>query len=220
MFKRTKKYYSNKCIAENPPAARLTVSCESNASVLLSTMRFTAILVLTILFSASATLGQTRIITGKTLDDHLYPLGYIEITNLDTTVLATTDPNGNFKVEIPIGTKSLRVIGIRKEWKLINLSPDCNYLEIIVLNAGSYDFMSPRKVDRLRKKYFNTLPQLHMDAYNKGIFKMTTRCYEDIFLPMKEKLKEIHKNRTTRHPLNNRSILAITSDANLTPISN
>ncbi len=162
-------------------------------------MRFTAIPILTILFLTTSTLGQTRIITGKIVETSFYSIPQFYITYADSMILVKTESNGIFKIEVPIAIKSLQFGGVGLEEKIINLSTDCNYLEIIMLYAGHYDFMSPRKVDRERKKYFNTLPKRRMEAYEKGIFKMATGCYEDIFIPHKEELKEIHRRLSKKY---------------------
>ena len=140
-------------------------------------------------------IGQTRTITGKVLDDQLRPFPKVRINSTDTVLLGETDLNGTFKIETPNSTFSLIINGIGLEWKLITLSPECSHLDIIMLNSGSYDFMSPRKVDRRRKKYFDTLPELHQSAQEKGIFKTAKPCYEDRFIPIKGRLEEIRRTR-------------------------
>ena len=59
-------------------------------------------------------------------------------------------------------------------------------LEIILQLAGTYDFMSPAKVNRLRKKEFNKLSGLHKSAFEKGIFKTDKPCFIDKFIPHKK----------------------------------
>jgi hypothetical protein len=44
-----------------------------------------------------------------------------------------------------------------------------------------YDFMSARKIDRLRRKRFEKLPVIHQQAYEKGFFKTKTPCYNQAF---------------------------------------
>lgn len=159
-------------------------------------MRITAILLFVFFLVTGNVSGQTRTINGKVIDDQLRPIIGARINNADTTLLTTSDNNGNFSLDIPANTKSLIVNGIGFEWKLLDLTNECSYLEIIMLNSGSYDFMSARKVDRLRKKYFDTLPKLHQAAYDKGVFKVTKPCYEDKFISERQRLKEIHRART------------------------
>jgi len=51
-----------------------------------------------------------------------------------------------------------------------------------MLYAGTYDFMSLRKVDRLRKKRFDNLISLHTDAVRNGLFSNNNVCYENVFI--------------------------------------
>lgn len=161
-------------------------------------MTFKAILsLLPLLFTASL-FGQSHTITGKVIDENFYPVYQTRVYNLDTSLLVTTDTSGNFKLKIPTDMKSIIIGSIAMEWKNIDLPGDCNNLDIILLNSGTYDFMSARKADRLRKRDFDKLPTLNHTAFKKGIFKMEKPCYTDKFIPIKQRLKEIHKNRTQR----------------------
>jgi hypothetical protein len=51
------------------------------------------------------------------------------------------------------------------------------------MSSGSYDFMSLKKVDRLRMKRFKLLPELHKKAFEEGIFKTDMACYTREFIP-------------------------------------
>jgi len=148
----------------------------------------------TLLFTGIA-YGQTRIITGKVISENFYPVYQANVFNVDTVVLVTADTGGNFKIEIPIDTKSIIVGAIGAEWKNINLPSDCNNFDILLLNRAIYDFMSAGKVDRLRKKDFKKLPALYKSAFEKGIFKTDRPCYVEKFIPIKKRLKAIHRQR-------------------------
>lgn len=132
-------------------------------------------------------LGQTRSLTGKVIDDEFNPLPQVWISNADTVLLSTTDMGGNFSITIPSDTKTLIVATVGMEWKSLDLLNDCNNLDIILQLASTYDFMSPAKVDRLRKKQFDKLPALHQSAFAKGIFKTDKPCYVDKFIAEKKK---------------------------------
>lgn len=140
--------------------------------------------------------GQTRTLTGKVIDDSFRPFPQVWISNADTVLLAKTDMDGNFRINIPLDTKTLIVATVGVEWKIIDVSNSCNNLEIILLPRGTYDFMTPGRVDRRRKRQFATLPTLHRSAFKKGIFKSEEHCYIEKFIPVKIRLKEIHRNRT------------------------
>ena len=75
----------------------------------------------------------------------------------------------------------------------IKLKNDCDTLEIIMLYAGTYDFMSPKKIDRQRLESFNKLPELHLKAYDKGLFSKKAICYSNEFEPHKPRFDEIQR---------------------------
>jgi hypothetical protein len=139
--------------------------------------------------------GQTRTLKGKIIDKEFNPLLQVSIFNADTLLLAKSDKNGNFTITVSADTKSLIVVDVGAEWKILDLLNDCNKLEIILQLAGTYDFMSPTKVDRLRKKEFKKLPRLHKSAFEKGIFKTDKPCYIDKFIPRKNEMIERHRAR-------------------------
>ena len=47
--------------------------------------------------------------------------------------------------------------------------------------AGSYDFMTLRKVDRIRMKRFKALPNIHKQAFDRGLFITEYPCYKQVF---------------------------------------
>jgi hypothetical protein len=139
--------------------------------------------------------GQTRTITGKIIDEQFNAVYQTKIFTVDTLLLTTSDTKGNFKVNVPPNTKSILVGSIGMEWKSIEVTNNCNYLEIVLLPAGTYDFISAVKVDRLRRNHFDKLPAIHKSAFEKGIFTSSKPCYIDSFIPVQKRLREIHKNR-------------------------
>jgi hypothetical protein len=142
--------------------------------------------------------GQTRTLTGKIIDKEFNPLYQVSIFNVDTVLLAKSDKDGYFSIIVSPNTKSLIVADVGAEWKILDLLNDCNNLEIILQLAGTYDFMSPAKVDRLRKKEFDKLRELHKSAFEKGIFKTDRPCYVDNFISHKKEMIERHKARTRK----------------------
>ena len=136
--------------------------------------------------------------TGKIIDEHFYPVFDAAIYDVDTTLIAKADSDGNFRTDIPTETRALIIGGIGVEWKYIKLIPTCDHLEIVMLNSGTFDFISARKVDRLRKGQFEKLPELRQAAYDKGVFSAAKPCYEEEFIPIRKRLEEIHKTRITQ----------------------
>jgi hypothetical protein len=150
------------------------------------------ILVLTLIFISFLSIGQTRTITGKVVDEDFQTLPEVRIQNADTVSLGTTDKNGYFKIELPVGIRELVLTWIGMEPTLIKVPASCDKIEVIMMYAGSYDFMSSRKIDRLRRKTFDKLLELHSRAVNKGIF-IDSPCYIREFDPYKPRLDEIGK---------------------------
>jgi hypothetical protein len=156
-------------------------------------MRFLSFLFILFLFSAQNNLvcGQ-KVITGRVLSEDLEPLLGAFIFNQDTIKLVETNEDGFFELIIlPESVKKLIFGYVGFEWTTINLSDDCNYLEVILLYAGTYDFMSSRKIDRLRKKAFERLTELHHIAVTRGLFEKDSICYTREFIPDKPNLDRI-----------------------------
>ena len=117
----------------------------------------------------------------------------------DTTEIGKTDLDGYFQIELPKEADKLILAGLGYEWATISIPKECKSLEIILTMASTYDFMSPRKVDRLRKKEFEKLPELHYQAFQKGLFKTEKSCVIREFEPYFSDLEEIRRQgRLTR----------------------
>ena len=65
----------------------------------------------------------------------------------------------------------------------IELANTCDEVEVVMLLKAIYDFVTPRKVNRLRMKRFKKLPELHKEAFEKGTFKTDKACYTQEFMP-------------------------------------
>lgn len=129
------------------------------------------------------TTAQLRIITGKVIDKDLNLIPQVFIKYSDISFLTKYDINGQFRISIPIETKSLIIADVGFESASINLTDSCNQLDIVLLSSGTYDFISLKKVDKLRMKEFKRLSELHFAAYQKGIFQTDSACYTQNFIP-------------------------------------
>lgn len=158
-------------------------------------MRFKFVLIILVLFLNINAFGQTRIITGTVITEDLEPVPQVFIQNSDTLLLANGDLYGKFKIEVPIDTKRLIFCMVGMEWKTIHLPINCDHLEIILMYDGTYDFMSARKIDRIRKKRFEKLPEIHQMAFKKGIFTTEKPCYENEFIPIRVEMEKLKNNR-------------------------
>jgi hypothetical protein len=125
------------------------------------------------------------------ISEDLEPMPMLDIKNSDNVLLGKTDMDGRFKINIPQETESLLFLYVGMEWADIGLKKDCDTVEVVMMYDGTYDFMSSRKIDRLRKKRFNKLPIVHSEAVRKGIFKNNSTCYNREFKPEKPILDSI-----------------------------
>jgi hypothetical protein len=154
-------------------------------------MKITPILISALLFLNLNINGQTRTIVGRVISEDMEPLPMVYIQNSDTLLLGKTDMDGRFIISIPQETGRLLFGYVGMEWTEIKLMKDCDTVEVVMMYAGTYDFMTFRKVDRLRKKRFDKLPIAHSEAVRNGLFSTTTICYERKFKPEKPALDSI-----------------------------
>jgi hypothetical protein len=162
-------------------------------------MRIASILILIILFIDTSLNGQTRTITGRVVSEDLEALPDVNIQNSEKLPLAKTDLEGRFKVSILQETDKLIFSWIGMELTEIKLHDKCDTVEVVMMYDGTYDFMTLKKVDRLRKKRFDNLPSLHSDAVKNGLFKNSNICYERVFKaykpakPVLDSLSKVYK---------------------------
>jgi len=105
----------------------------------------------------------------------------------DTVEVGRTDLNGFFQIDIPVSEKKIvfRFLGL--EPAIIEFLDKCDEVEVVMMLSGTYDFMTLKKVDRLRMIRFKKLPELHKAAFEKGIFKTDKACYTQEFIPYYKK---------------------------------
>lgn len=154
-------------------------------------MKIPIILILTVLLFNFNLNGQTRTVIGRVISEDLEPLPGLDIRNSDSVLLGKTDMDGRFKISIPQDTDSLLFRYIGMEWTDISLKKDCDTVEVVVMYDMIYDFITSRKIDRLRKKRFDKLPNLHSDAVTNGLFENNNICYNRDFEPYKPDLDKI-----------------------------
>lgn len=150
------------------------------------------ILIASLLFLTFDIKAQFRIITATVIDQRLFPFKEIYIQNFDTIMVSSSDSIGQFRISIPIQTRSLTISDIGFEAASINLPDSCNHLDIVLLVRAFYDFHSNKKVDRIRRRDFKKLPDFHLAAYKKGIFKNKRACYTQNFIPF------FHRNKSNK----------------------
>lgn len=131
--------------------------------------------------------AQDLVLKGRIISENLGVLPEVKITNNENELLGITDIEGRFEISIPNEVLKLNVSLVGMEPTIIELSGNCNFLEVVVMIDAIYDFMSSKRVDRLRMKRFKKLPELHKEAFEKGIFKTNKACYTQEFIPFRKK---------------------------------
>jgi len=143
--------------------------------------------------------GQTRTIIGRVVSEDLEALPDVNIQNSEKLVLAKTDLEGRFKISIQQETDKLIFSWIGMELTEIKLHDKCDTVEVVMLYDGTYDFMTLKKVDRLRKRRFDNLPNLHSEAFKKGLFQNNSICYKRVFKeynppkPVRDSINKVYK---------------------------
>ena len=151
------------------------------------------VIVLSLIFNyfSEATYGQ-RVIKGQVLDEEsLEPLPAVYIYATDTTLLGETNLDGFFEVNLFENSNQLIVAAVGYEWANITIPKNCQYIEFILLIHFHYHYKSHNKIDRLRKKRFDKIPELHLKAFQKRLFNNKQPCYHREFIPDKPILDEI-----------------------------
>ena len=131
--------------------------------------------------------SQNKTIKGRVIDDNLETLPYVSIVINDTVEVGRTDLNGFFQIYIPVSEKKILFRCVGLEPTTIELIDNCNEVEVVMMLSGTYDFITLKKVDRLLMKRFKKLPELHKEAFEKGIFNTDKACYKQEFIPYYKK---------------------------------
>ena len=144
-------------------------------------MKKLLILVIVIGISMFNLYSQNKTIKGRVIDDNLETLAYVSIVINDAVEVGRTDLNGFFQIDIPVSVKKLLFSTVGIELASIELVDKCDEVEVVMMLSSTYDFITLKKVDRLRMKRFKKLPELHKEAFEKGIFKSEYACYNREF---------------------------------------
>ena len=105
----------------------------------------------------------------------------------DTIVVGRTDLNGFFQIDIPASVKTIIFREVGLEPAFVELVDNCSDVELVMIVANTYDLLTAKKVDKLRMKAFKKLPEIHKEAFEKGIFKTDSTCYKQKFIPILKK---------------------------------
>ena len=156
-----------------------------------STVKKLIIIFIVLGISTSSLYSQNKTIKGRVIDNHfLETLSYVTIMIDDTVKVGRTDLNGFFQIVIPASTKKILFGSVGIEPATIILEDTCNEVEVVMMLSGTYDFKTPKQVDRLRMKDFKKLPALHKKAFDKGLFKADKACFTQEFCPYYKKIQK------------------------------
>jgi hypothetical protein len=134
--------------------------------------------------------SQNKTIKGRVISDFFETIPGVLIMINDTVEVGKTDLNGFFQINVPISMKKLLFKFLAFDPTVIELVGKCDAVEVVMMSSGTDDFITLKKADRLRMKRFKKLPELHKEAFEKGIFKTDKACYTQEFIPYyKKKLK-------------------------------
>ena len=147
------------------------------------------ILIIFIVLSVStySLYSQNKTIKGRVISDQLETIPGVLIIINDTIEVGKTDINGFFQIEMPVSEKKILFKFIGLDPATIELVDKCDEVEVVMMISSTDDFITLKKVDRLRMKRFKKLPELHKEAFSKGIFKTDKACYTQEFMPYYKK---------------------------------
>jgi hypothetical protein len=133
--------------------------------------------------SVCSVYSQNKTIKGRVISNQFDVLIGVPIMINDTVEVGKTDINGFFQIEIPVFEKKVSFKFVGVDPATIELVDKCDEVEVVMMLSSTYDFKSLKKVDKLRMKKFKTLPELHKEAFEKGVFKTDKACYAQEFIP-------------------------------------
>ncbi len=141
-------------------------------------------ILLSLLFLSQLSFSQSTIfIHGKIIDESFTSFPGVSVI-VDEKVVAVTDFEGKFQIEINKNVQKMVFLFTGMEPLTVILKENCNNLEIVLLDGGGcYLGASLQKVNRIRKRKFDSRKKLHKIAYEKGIFSTETLCGEPQFKP-------------------------------------
>ena len=133
--------------------------------------------------------SQTKTIKGRVISDYFDILPGVSIMINDTVEVGRTDLNGFFQIDIPISVKKILFGSVGLDPTTIELVDKCDKIEVVIMLSSTYDFITLKHAERKREKRYKKLPEIHKQAFEKGIFETDNACYirkfESYFLQKK-----------------------------------
>jgi hypothetical protein len=140
------------------------------------------LIIFIVLYVSSFSLySQNKSIKGRVIDDNLETLPHVSIMMNDTVEVGRTDIDGFFQIDIPVSEKKIVFMFLGLEPAIIEFVDKCDEVEVVMMLSSTYDFITPRRAERKRKKRYKKLPEIHKQAFEKGIFKSSAPCVSYVF---------------------------------------
>lgn len=126
----------------------------------------------------SSLFSQDKFIHGKIIDDlEMLALPGVSIIIKDSLIIGETDMDGIFQISVPSNIKKISFCYLGMEITSIELSEECDVIELIMLSSCTDDFMTFEKVNKNIRKRTKLLPKLYKKAFKKGIFMSKKPCF-------------------------------------------
>ena len=142
------------------------------------------LLVIFLLFSISTSslYAQNKTIKGRVISEFFETMSVLIMIN-DTVEVGRTDLNGFFEINIPVCEKKISFVTVGVEQTTIELVDKCDKIEVVIMVLYTYDFMTLKRAERKRRKRYKKIPEIHKQAFSKGLFETEYACYNRGNLP-------------------------------------
>ncbi|WP_370090441.1 hypothetical protein [Ekhidna sp.] len=99
------------------------------------------------------------------------------IYSADTIKLGTTNKRGIFEIEVPSSTSKIIVSWVGYDLEPIELSGTCDFIEVVLIPAVIYDFVSLKRANKLNQRHRKKwLPELYQQASEQGFITSENPC--------------------------------------------
>ncbi len=146
-------------------------------------MKKLLIILIVISVLASSLYSQNKTIKGRVISDQFDILIGVSILINDSVEVGRTDLNGFFQIDIPVSEKKILFMDVGLDPTTIELVDKCDKIEVVMMLTGTYDFITLKRAERKREKRYKKLPEIHKQAFEKGIFETENACYNRKFEP-------------------------------------
>jgi hypothetical protein len=121
--------------------------------------------------------SQTKTITGRVISDDFEILPQVLLFINDTVIAGQTNLNGYFNVEVPISNKTISFLYIGMVKSTIEVLDECDIIEVIMLIDRFKGSFSNRRYEKWLRNGYKKIPEVHKQAFEKGIFEKENPCY-------------------------------------------